>query len=69
VLTPAWRLPSIIVIVSLLAGAALPGMAPAPFFAAVIACWALAALVFVRLRTRPVIRPHVIFRDDTSTRR
>jgi hypothetical protein len=52
VLSPPWRLPVSIVIVSLLAGVALPGLAPAPFFAGVIAAWALAALVFTVLSRR-----------------
>jgi hypothetical protein len=68
VLNPAWRLPSIIVIVPLLAGVALPGVAPAPFFAGVIAAWALAALVFAVLRKRER-SAHPDLRDDAGTRR
>jgi hypothetical protein len=59
VLSPAWRLPLLIVIVSLLTGVALPGLAPAPFFAGVITAWALAALVFAVLcRRERSRRPH-----------
>ena len=52
VFLPAWRLPALLVAVSLVAVALLPGTSPMVLFTGVLVLWLIAAGVFVVLRRR-----------------
>ena len=51
-LVPAWRIPAVIVILSVASVVVLPGVPPAPLFAGILVTWALAALLLVVLHRR-----------------
>jgi hypothetical protein len=51
-LVPAWRLPALLVVASLISVALLPGVSPTVLFSSVMVIWLVAAGLFVVLRRR-----------------
>jgi len=51
-LVPAWRLPALLIAVSLISVALLPAASPAVLFSGVAIVWLLAAALFVVLHRR-----------------